>query len=94
MVKLNIELGNLESANTKMREYVIDNAIRMKMILDTYVLGENGYLIKALSIDSDETSFGLEDVNFQKLHQIAFLKIFLTFDGSILINLAKSYSGE
>ena len=68
-----------------MREYVIDNAIRMKMILDTYVLGENGYLIKALSIDSDETSFDV-----QKLHQIAFLKIFLTFDGSILINLAKS----
>jgi len=79
------QLGNLKSPNTKMIEIMVENSKKMRLILDSNVLEANGYLIRSLKKKFlDDTSF-----ETQEMHKIAYLKIFLTYDGALLIRFSK-----
>jgi len=67
-----------------MVEIMLDNSVKMEFLLDSRVLGPNGFLLRCLRRNSIETNFEQQD-----LQQIGFLKIFLKYDGAMLILLAK-----
>lgn len=67
-----------------MVEIMMENSMKMEFLLDSGVLGPNGFLLRCLKRDSDETDFEHQD-----LHQIAFFKLFLKYDGAMLTLLAK-----